>query len=198
MASQDTPLRRNPARIIDKPEPPKNVANTSSHTVVSTAYPQYVVDTGLEVAKQGQHVNLNPDKLTKGTRVWAKFCPNSKSQNWEVYPGTVNYVEFEDDGTLKSIHLLWSDQDKRYTNRNPEQVFFRDLLLEEENPQSPVPVLPVSLQHRTLSPFRQHRGKLAMRTQKRGKYTSRHKNNRRIRPQAQTRIVSLWRKLLQK
>jgi len=144
MASQDTPPRRNPARIIDKPETPKNVANKSSHTVVSTAYPQYVVDIGEEVARSGQHVNLNPAKLKKGIRVWGKFCSNSNSKTQTVYPATVNYVEFNFDGTIRSVHLLWYYQDTRYTNRNPDQVFFRDLLLEGEKPQSPVPVLPVT------------------------------------------------------
>ena len=144
MASQDTPLRRNPARSIEKQETPNVVTNTSSHTRISDVYTQEVVDIGQAVAREGQHVNLNPAKLKKGTRVWAKFCPNSNSKNPPVFPAEVHRVEFEDDGTVKSVHLRWLDDDKRHTNRNPEQVFFRELLLEEDNPQSPEPVLPVT------------------------------------------------------
>jgi len=112
--------------------------------VVSTEYSQEVVDIGKEVANGGQHVNKNPGKLTAGTRVWGEFCANSNSKKKDVFPATVDYVEYNPDGTIRSVHLHWSDGDSNHTNRNPEQVFFREFLLDDEKPQQTVPVLPVT------------------------------------------------------
>jgi len=144
MASQDTPLRRNPARSNEKQETPNVATNKSSHTSISEAYTEEEVEIGAAVARTGQHVNLNPAKLKKGTRVWAKFCTNSNSKKFQVFPAQVLYLTWNEDGTLKSVHLRWLDNDRRNTNRNPEQVFFRELELEQDNLQSPEPVLPVT------------------------------------------------------
>jgi len=103
-----------------------------------------MVNIGKEVAKGGQHVNKNPGKLTEGTRVWGEFCANSNSKYVVVYPATVDYVEYYPDGTIKSVHLNWLDGDQRYTNRNPEQVFFRELILDTDIAHPPVAMLPVT------------------------------------------------------
>jgi len=77
------------------------------------------------VPGRDRHVGNHTDRIPAvGDRVWAEFSTSSRA-NYFMYPATINGVEFDGDGRVSSVHVVWWNRYRNHTHRNARQVYFR-------------------------------------------------------------------------
>ena len=94
-----------------------------------------IVDAGLSMAMirraalvpgRDHHVGHHRNRIPAvGDRVWAEFSTSSRA-NYFMYPATITGVEFDDDGSVSSVHVAWWNRYRNHTHRNARQVYFRN------------------------------------------------------------------------
>ena len=78
------------------------------------------------VPGRDRHVGNHTDRIPAvGDRVWAEFSTSSRA-NYFMYPATINGVEFDSDGRVSSVHVVWWNRYRNHTHRNARQVYFRN------------------------------------------------------------------------